>query len=98
MRTNLLDVARTFAEHSSNRMDERDCPMVAVAVTLTLFGVILAVVADVLRHDGRKVIAALEGRSWASEAGYGRPVTIRFSRPYGAARPGPARPVLRAAA
>ena len=72
--------------------------MLAALVTLALFAVVLATVTDMLRHDARKVIAALEGRSWASESGNGRPVTIRFSRPDMAARPESARPVLRAAA
>ena len=72
--------------------------MLAAVVTLALFAVILATVTDMLRHDARKVIAALEGRSWASEPGNGRPVTIRFSRPGMAARPEPALPLQRAAA
>lgn len=72
--------------------------MLAAVVTLALFAVILATVADMLRRDARKVIAALVGRSWTSEAGNGRPATIRFSRPDMAARPGSAQPVLRAAA
>ena len=33
----------------------------------------------VLRRDGGKVIAALEGRSWKAGPTEGRPVTIRFN-------------------
>lgn len=94
----MLDELGTFAEHRRNQLDERDGPMLAAAVTLALFAVILATVTDMLRHNGRKVIAALEGRSWASEPGYGRPVTIRFSRLDKAVRSAPVRPALRAAA
>lgn len=54
--------------------------MFAAALTLTLFGFILSLVVDVVRRDGRKVLAALEGRSWLAEPTQGRPVTIRFSQ------------------
>ena len=53
--------------------------MLAIAVTLTLFGFVLTLVIDVIRRDGRKVIAALEGRSWTAGPTQGRPVTIRFN-------------------
>jgi hypothetical protein len=68
--------------------------MLAAAVTLALFGFILTMVVDVIRRDGGKIAAALEGRSWT--AAPERPVTIRFSRPDRVA--GPAQPELRAAA
>ena len=54
--------------------------MLAVAVTLALFGFVLTLVVDVIRRDGRKIMAALEGRSWTAEPTQGRPVRIRFSR------------------
>jgi hypothetical protein len=56
-----------------------DGPMLAAALTLALFGFILSLVADMIRRDGRKIIAALEGRSWTAEPTAGRPVTIRFN-------------------
>jgi hypothetical protein len=71
--------------------------MLAAAVTLALFGFILTLVVDVVRRDGGKVVAALEGRSWSAERGYGRPATIRFSRPDRVVEP-TRRPELRAAA
>jgi hypothetical protein len=36
-------------------------------------------VVDVIRCDGGKVIAALEGHSWTAGPTEGRPVTIRFN-------------------
>jgi hypothetical protein len=36
-------------------------------------------VVDVIRRDGRKVIAALEGHSWTAAPIAGRPVTIRLN-------------------
>jgi hypothetical protein len=74
----------------------KDGPMIAAAITLALFGVILTMVVDVIRRDGRKIAAALEGRSYIAEPG--RPVTIRFSRPDRVAAPVRGRPALRAAA
>ena len=54
--------------------------MIAAAVTLALFGFILTLVVDVMRRDGAKIVAALEGHSWAAQPTAGRTVTIRFSR------------------
>ena len=53
--------------------------MLAAAITLTLFGFILTLVVDVMRRDGGKIIAALEGHSWTARPAAGRPVTIRFN-------------------
>ena len=72
--------------------------MFATAITLALFGFVLILVVDVIRRDGRKVMAALEGRSWTAEPTAGRPVTIRFSQPRREVEPGLVRPALRAAA
>ena len=72
--------------------------MLAAAVTLALFALIIAAVVDVLRSDARKIVAALEGCSWAAAPGHGRPVTIRFSRPDKDAGAVKMQPVLRAAA
>lgn len=72
--------------------------MFATALTLALFGFVLTMVVDVIRRDGRKIVAALEGRSWTAEPTAGRPVTIRFSQPSKAVELGRVRPALRAAA
>ena len=71
--------------------------MLAAALTLGLFGLVLVMVVDVIRRDGRKIIAALEGRSWVAEPSHGRPMPIRFSQPNRVAAPA-SPPALRAAA
>ena len=53
--------------------------MLAVALTIALFGFILTMVVDVIRRDGGKVIAALEGQSWTARPTEGRLVTTRFN-------------------
>jgi hypothetical protein len=53
--------------------------MLAAALTLAVFGFVLTLVVDVMRRDGRKIIAALEGHSWTARPNPGRPVTIRFN-------------------
>jgi hypothetical protein len=53
--------------------------MLAAALTLAVFGFVLILVVDVMRRDGRKIIAALEGRSWTAGPAQGRPLTIRFN-------------------
>jgi len=53
--------------------------MLAITVTLALFGFVLTMVVDVIRRDGRKVMAALEGHSWTAGPTKRRPVTIRFN-------------------
>ena len=53
--------------------------MLGIALSLALFGFVLTLVVDVIRSDGRKVIAALEGRSWIAGPTQGRPFTIRFN-------------------
>lgn len=73
--------------------------MLTAAVTLTVFGFVLVMVTDVIRRDGQKIIAALEGHSWTAGSTSVRPVTIRFNQPNRA--PAPVRkwqPELRAAA
>lgn len=59
--------------------------MVAAAVTLALFGFTLTLVIDVLRRDGGKIVAALEGKSWTADKRPTRSVTTRFSQPVGPA-------------
>jgi hypothetical protein len=53
--------------------------MLAAAVTLALFGFTLTLVVDVMRRDGAKVLAAMEGRSWTAGPTAGRSVAIRFN-------------------
>ena len=72
--------------------------MFATAVTLALFGCVLTLVIDVIRRDGRKIVAALEGRSLISEPMPTRPISVRFSQPRKAAEPVRSGPALRAAA
>ena len=73
--------------------------MLATALTLALTGFAVAMLAGLLRHDGRKIVAALQGRSWAAEPPFAtRPVTVRLSPRYPASRPMRALPELRAAA
>ena len=72
--------------------------MFATAITLALFGFVLTMVIDVIRRDGRKIVAALEGRSLIAEPTPTRPITVRFSQPRRAAEPVRAWPALRAAA
>jgi hypothetical protein len=72
--------------------------MLAAAVTLSLFAFVLTMVVDVIRRDGRKILAALEGRSLVSEPMPTCPVTVRFNPQRRAAEQQSLRPVLRAAA
>ena len=72
--------------------------MFAAAVSLALFGFILTLVVDVMRREGGKIVAALEGRSWTAGPTAGRPVTIRFSPRRTAVELVPGSPRLRAAA
>ena len=73
--------------------------MLATAATLILFALILTLVVDVIRRDGGKIIAALEGRSWTAGPTQGRPVTLRFNSRRTEAVPEPLwRPAMRAAA
>ena len=73
--------------------------MLALAFTLVLFGFVVTMVVNVIRRDGRKVIAALEGRSWTAGPIEGRPVTIRFNPQRTEVELKPTwQPVLRAAA
>ncbi len=72
--------------------------MFAAALTLLLFGFILTLVVDVLRRDGAKIQAALNGHSWTARPAAGRPLTIRFSPRCTAAEPVRVPAGLRAAA
>jgi len=71
--------------------------MLATALTLALLGLVTAVLVDLIQQNGRKIAAALEGRSWTAQPPVSaRPATVRFSPRYRAAEP--AQPALRAAA
>ncbi len=46
--------------------------MLAALATLALFGFALAMLVGMLRRDGRKILAALQGHSWSSAASAAR--------------------------
>jgi hypothetical protein len=73
-------------------------PMFATAISLAIMGLVIAAITSMVRQDGAKIVAALNGRSWAAEAKSGRAVIVRFSSAYKAAEPAPAWPAMRAAA
>jgi hypothetical protein len=70
--------------------------MFATFVTLAVIGFAVAGLRDLVRQDGTKIIAALQGRSWIAEPGPARPMIVRFSPTYRVAAP--VWPELRAAA
>ena len=73
--------------------------MLAAAVTLALFGFILTLVVDVMRRDGAKVLAAIEGHSWTAGPNAARSAAIRFNPQRMEAPPAPTwQPGLRVAA
>lgn len=73
--------------------------MFAIALTLALFGFTVAMLASMASRDGSKILAALQGNSWAAQPPVSiRPLTVRLSQRYPASRPVRARPALRAAA
>ena len=60
--------------------------LIATAVTLALLGFVGSALTRMCRQDGEKILAALQGRSWAAQLpAPTRPVAIRFSRPCRAA-------------
>ena len=62
--------------------------MLATALTLALLGVAMAAIAQQLRRDGDKIMAALRGESWiASPPSPLRPVMVRVSQRYPTTRP-----------
>ena len=73
--------------------------MLATVTTLVLFAFAILTLAGMVRSEGRKMLAALQGDRWAARQPTSvRPVTVRFSQRYPASRPMRARPELRAAA
>ena len=53
--------------------------MFATFVTLALISFAIAGLRDLARHDGAKIVAAMQGRSWTAAPRPARPVVIRFS-------------------
>ncbi len=72
--------------------------MLAALAISGLVAAVTAILVELVRKDGPKIIAALHGQSWASTPASGRPATIRFSQPDMAAVRVPAPAGLRAAA
>ena len=72
--------------------------MFATTVSLAIMGFAITAIAGMVRQEGAKIAAALNGRSWAAEAKSGRPIIVRFSSAYKAVEPAPAWPAMRAAA
>ncbi len=73
--------------------------MLATATTLALLGFAIAMLVRIIRNDGGKVMAALEGRSWTSQPPATlRSVPVRISQRYPMQAPQRVRPAIRAAA
>ena len=54
--------------------------MLGLVATLALLAIATGVLTNLVRHDGRKIAAALAGRSWAAESPLTlRPITVRLS-------------------
>lgn len=73
--------------------------MIATAVTLAFFALVIATLAAMVRRDAGKIAAALGGNSWLAQPGDTvRPVTVRYAPRPIAVTPTRYRPVLSAAA
>jgi hypothetical protein len=72
--------------------------MFATAVTLTVIAVAIAGITDLVREDGAKIIAALQGRSGIAGPTPTLPAIVRFNPRYTVEEREFARPALRAAA
>ncbi len=73
--------------------------MIAMIATLALLCFAIAALVNLARRDGRKVLSALAGHSWAAEAPLALcPITIRFTASTAPPRRVRARPQWRAAA
>ena len=70
--------------------------MFATFVTLAVISFAMTGLRNLVRQDGAKIIAALQGRSWIAEPLPSRPMIVRFSPNYKAVEP--VWPELRAAA
>ena len=53
--------------------------MFATFVTLAVISFALAGLRDLARQEGAKILAAMQGRSWAAEPRPARPIVVRFS-------------------
>lgn len=73
--------------------------MLVPLLTLGLFAFAISMIVNLAMRDGRKILAALRGRSWAAQAPVSmRPVTVRFSGAVSPPQRVRARPEWRAAA
>ena len=73
--------------------------MFASAVTLALFAFVGWMLTSMVRRDGAKIMAALQGQSWTAALPVSEPrVALRFSPRFPAQRPMRAQPEWRAAA
>jgi len=55
--------------------------MFATFVTLAVISFAIAGLKDLARQDGAKIMAAMQGRSWAAQPRPSRPAIVRFSSP-----------------
>lgn len=69
--------------------------MFATAITLAVIGFAARALADLIRNDASKIVAAFQGRSWAAEPRPERAIVVRLNSGKAEA---PAWPALRAAA
>ena len=53
--------------------------MFATAITLAVMLFAIRAMADLAKHDGAKIVHALQGRSWAAEPRPERPIRVRFN-------------------
>ena len=72
--------------------------MFATAVSLAIMGFVIAAIVGMVRQDGAKIAAALNGRSWAAQAKSGRPMIVRLSSTFKPMEPATVWPAMRAAA
>ena len=61
--------------------------MFATAVTLAVIAIAARSLADLAKHDGAKILAAIQGRPWAAEPRPRRPMTVSVRPTYRAAAP-----------
>lgn len=72
--------------------------MFATAVTLAIIAVVITGMTDLVREDGAKIVAALQGRSGIAEPTSTRLAIVRFNPRYTVGERGFPRSALRAAA
>ena len=73
--------------------------MFAIATTRALLGFAIAMLVGMFRTSGHKIVAALQGQSWAAQPPISvRPMAVRFNQRYPVSRAVRSMPALRAAA